>query len=355
VNHAIQELGRTEDVKFSPDSRRLAVLGYYRDKIVVFDVEIDASRSRTKVHLTGSQEITSSSLRRPHGLSFVDDETLVVANLNGEVPILKLPPAGSPGGKWELSAVHSLGDDGASLLRVPSSVAVMPLDDQHCDVLICNNKTHSVTRHTLEHGGEFVTKGSEVLLRRGLNIPDGVAINCDRSWIAVSNHADHNVYLYRNVSGLNPDSKPDGILQNVNFPHGVRFTPDDNFVLVADAGSPFVNVYAKNGGSWKGSRNPISSFRVMDEDAYLRGRTNPQEGGPKGLDVDCDMNVMVTTSVEQRLAFFDLPAMLKQRSVPLEWRKRSLNWRLERMQEKVQPVRNNLALRTRLRRLCGIK
>jgi len=231
----------------------------------------------------------------------------------------------------------------------------MHLDQSHYDLLVCNNKTSYVTRHSLERGERFVTKGSEVFLKRDLNIPDGVAINRDRRWIAISNHNEHNVYLYENVPGLNPDSKPDGILQNVNFPHGVRFTPDDNFVLVADAGSPFVNLYAKNGDSWKGSRGPTSTFRVMDEEVYLRGRTNPQEGGPKGLDVDRNMNVMVTSSVEQRLAFFDLQAMLKQRSVPLEWRKVSLNWRIDRVREKVRPVRNNLALRTRLRRLRGIK
>jgi DNA-binding beta-propeller fold protein YncE len=141
----------------------------------------------------------------------------------------------------------------------------------------------------------------------------------------------------------------------VNFPHGVRFTSDGNFVFVADAGSPYVNVYAKDGPTWKGRRNPISSFRVMDEDVYLRGRTNPQEGGPKGVDIDRDMNVMVTTSAEQRLAFFDLPAMLNQRTDPMDWRKRSREWREERMRENIKVVRNKLSLRTRIRRFCGIQ
>jgi len=116
-----------------------------------------------------------------------------------------------------------------------------------------------------------------------------------------------------------------------------------------------VNVYAKDGPTWKGRRNPISSFRVMDEDVYLRGRTNPQEGGPKGVDIDRDMNVMVTTSAEQRLAFFDLPAMLNQRTDPMDWRKRSREWREERMRENIKVVRNKLSLRTRIRRFCGIQ
>jgi hypothetical protein len=81
-------------------------------------------------------------------------------------------------------------------------------------------------------------------------------------------------------------------------------------VFIADASSPYVNVYAKDGRSWKSAINFV--FPGDGRRVYLQGRTNPQEGGPKGVDVDRDLNVLVTTSAEQRLAFFDLPAMLNQ-------------------------------------------
>ena len=52
----------------------------------------------------------------------------------------------------------------------------------------------------------------------------------------------------------------------------------------------------------------------MDEAAFSRGRTNPQEGGPKGLAINSGSNVLVVTSEFQPLAFFDVPALLERAS-----------------------------------------
>ena len=76
-------------------------------------------------------------------------------------------------------------------------------------------------------------------------MPDGVAVNRDNRWIAVSNHGGHSVLLFENSPQLNLNSRTDGVLAGVACPHGVRFTPDDNFVLVADAGAPYVHVYCE--------------------------------------------------------------------------------------------------------------
>jgi hypothetical protein len=48
----------------------------------------------------------------------------------------------------------------------------------------------------------------------------------------------------------------------------------------------------------------------MDDAAFERGRYNPEEGGPKGLDVDAGSRVLVVTSECQPLAFFDVRALL---------------------------------------------
>jgi hypothetical protein len=49
---------------------------------------------------------------------------------------------------------------------------------------------------------------------------------------------------------------------------------------------------------------------VLDEETFLRGRHNPMEGGPKGLDIDSEHNIFVTTNEYQNLAFFDLGKVL---------------------------------------------
>src|SRR5512141_435118 len=83
VRQALASLGRTEDVKFSPSNTRLAIAGFARNKILVVEVDITASEACKRVELTDCLEVESSSLRAPHGLSFIDDETLVVANRFG--------------------------------------------------------------------------------------------------------------------------------------------------------------------------------------------------------------------------------------------------------------------------------
>jgi 6-phosphogluconolactonase (cycloisomerase 2 family) len=351
VHNAIRALGRTEDAKFSPDNRRLVVVGFLRNTLFIFDVDFDLSTSDKSVSLTGLKEITSSCLKKPHSVFFIDDDTLVVANRDSEVSILALPPRGSTRTKWELNPLQTICSKQAPFLKSPSAVSMLQVDPQRYELLICNNDSDTVSRHILEKNGLLTVSRNEVFLKKNLRVPDGVSVNRDSRWIAISSHNGHCVFLYENTSRLNSNSEPDGILRGVNFPHGLRFTPDDKFILVADAGAPYVNVYSRNGRSWKGSRNPIAAFRVMDEELYRRGCTYPGEGGPKGIDIDRDMNVLVTTGNIQPLLFFDLPAILKLREVPLDARKRSLDRRLEYMQANLRVVRNFLQLRTRLRRL----
>jgi DNA-binding beta-propeller fold protein YncE len=331
---ALEDLGRTEDVKFSPDNRRLALAGFGKNKIVVFDVDIDASAAGgPSVSLTDVIEITSSSLHRPHGVFFIDDETLVVANRGQGAPIFAVPSSGTADKKCDLSPLQTIRNDQIHRLKSPGSVTVSQIDQGLYELLICNNYAHHVTRHILEKNEQITLRSHQILLSKGLGVPDGVHVDRDRRWIAISNHNAHSVFLYENTAQLDPHSKPDGILRNLNYPHGVRFTPDNNFVLVADAGAPYVNVYAKGGDSWRGPRYPFAAFRVMAETTYRRGRFHPTEGGPKGIDLDSGMNVLVTTCAEQGLAFFDLPGVLKKREFPMDWLKKSVEWRVQRLRD----------------------
>lgn len=339
VRSVLRALGRTEDVKFSPDNRRLAVAGYKKNKLVVFDVAIEVSAAGKRVSLQDFIEITSPGLHAPHGLCFIDDQTLVVANRWGDAPILKLPPGGAEEKSVELIPWQTICRDQVHLLDSPGSVTGSQLGENLYELLVCNNYANHVTRHILDIAGHFELKSSEILLSKGLGIPDGVAVSGDRRWIAISNHNAHSVFLYENTPGLNRHSEPDGILRNLNYPHGLLFTPDDRFMMVADAGAPYVNLYAKDGDGWKGMRDPVAAFRVMDETTFRRGRKNPQEGGPKGIDIDLGMNVLVTTCDEQVLAFFDLPSMLKKRGLPMDWRKKAIQWRVGWARERLRRMR----------------
>jgi DNA-binding beta-propeller fold protein YncE len=336
----LQNIGRTEDIKFSPDCRRLAIAGFKKDKLLILDIKIVSSRNRISVSLTDFVELTSPDLNRPHGLAFIDDEILVVANRRGKVSVFKIPSGGGDKKKLQINASLTIGCNEKHKVHTPGSVSVSRFGHDRYEILICNNYANHVTQHILDSKDQLTLISSEKLLSNGLEVPDGVAVTNDNRWIAISNHDRNCVSLYENTDQLNTQSKPDGSLRDIIYPHGIRFTPDDNHVIVADAGSPYINIYARKGDGWKGTHVPQATLRVMDEAAYWRGRINPQEGGPKGIDIDSDMNVLVTTCEENVLQFSDLRRMLVQRGVPFDkrikyfwWR---YGWRYERFKRKLQ-------------------
>ena len=312
VARVLARLGRTEDVTFSPGGRRLAVAGYAHNSILILDIAIAAAPERKSVALTDCVELSAPGFARPHGVAFIDEDTVVVANREGGVVVLKVPRA-QPGARaLVVPALDTM--QGNRWVSSPGSVSASRIDAGRHALLVCNNYAHYVSRHVLDARDGLAVAHNELLLSKGLNVPDGVAVSRDNRWIAVSSHGTHGVLLYDASRPLDYRSEPSGILDKVNSPHGVRFTPDDEFVIVADAGAPCLHVYARNGGSWTGTREPVASYRVMDDATFLRGRHNPEEGGPKGIDIDPQARVVVTTCESQALTFFDAVEVLAVRA-----------------------------------------
>src|SRR5438034_11395449 len=74
---------------------------------------------------------------------------------------------------------------------------------------------------------------------------------------------------------------------------------------------PYLHIYAQDPDQWRGVRHPLATVRIMDETVFQMGRCNPENGGPKGLDIDACSNILVVTSECQPLAFFDVPLLLQ--------------------------------------------
>lgn len=311
VTDAVGSLGRTEDVRFSPSNRRLAVASFHRNRIVVFDIDIASSLGATQVALTGGVELSSPALQWPHGVDFIDENTLIVTSRKSDVALFKLPAGERIVRTHEVLPIARWPANGTTLLNAPGSVAVTHVEEDVCEVLICNNDGHTVTRHLLDCNAGRAIRKSEILLHKYLNIPDGVTVSPDRRWLAVSNHTTHNVLLYENSPALNSDAEPDGILRCVYYPHGLRFSGDGRHLFVADAGAPYLHIYAQDPDQWRGVRLPVATVRIMNDAVFERGRYNPEEGGPKGLDIDASSKILVVTSECQPLAFFDVPVLLQ--------------------------------------------
>lgn len=310
VASALAELGRTEDVHLSPDNRRLAIAGHLSNRVLVLGIDIDWGAKGPHVRLHSPQPFVSREFSYPHGLFWSGDDTLLVANRQGGVPVFHIPPPTGGATPCELQPLLRLETVHPGLVETPGSVSARPMACGCLDVLVCNNYTHQVTQHLVDLGGARpgALAGSP-LLARGLDIPDGVAHSPDGRWIAVSNHNEHCVRLYDTSRPLGPDAEPDARLLGVDYPHGLRFVENSRRILVADAGAPFVHIYTCPDGRWRGEQRHGCRLRVLDEDTFLQGRSNPQEGGPKGLDLDRSGRLMVITNEMVPLAFFDLRSL----------------------------------------------
>lgn len=304
VQAAIAALGRTEDLRLSPSNRCLAIAAFRRQKIALFDIHIDTSGAAPRVELSNARILASPHLRAPHGLDFIDDEHLLVANRDGQLCLFKLP-ADSQAAIAEPVSIRPQD----LRLDSPGSLSVRRLDQSLCDVLVCNNFTHVVTRHRLDYQAASVENSSTVL-GKWLDVPDGIDAGHSQQWLAVSNHNMQSVLLYDNRRALHPQIEPAGILTALHYPHGLRITRDDRHILVADAGAPYVHIFRSGERGWQGVHTPHHSLRVLDDDTFRREQKNPQEGGPKGIDLDRQERVLAVTCSGAPLAFFDLGGAL---------------------------------------------
>ena len=305
VRAAIDRIGRTEDVQFSPCGDRLALVGHDANRLLIFDIRIELETPPPKVVIDDFLELTSNSFRLPHGLRWLDEWSFVVANRNGDVGFYELPAKRPSSRNVHLEPVACFGADRIDLVATPGSISVHPIGLGLIELLVCNNYVHHVSRHLIDLRDRYHVVASESLISAGLHVPGGVAHSPSGRWIAVSNHAGHCIFVFRNDGRLNDRSEPQAILRGLVYPHGLTFAGEDN-LLVADAGAPLVRLYRVEDGNWQGEIEPHRSLRVMSDETFRLGRITPHEGGPKGLHISPDGRLMASTREQDNLIFFDL-------------------------------------------------
>lgn len=302
VRDALSRLGRSEDLRFSPENRTLAIAGFAQHKLLLLTFA-STRGAQPAVEFSDFLEIRSPGVGLVHGLDFIDERTLVVANRDGSVAVLRIPDGDFGGREIALEPEVTLR---GRHIQNPGSVAVVDGGGGSIGLLVCNNYVHRVTRYDLDRI-DFGERGHELVARWGLNVPDGIALSHDSQFMAVSSHKTHDVKVYLNADPAGADRKAVAELCGVRYAHGLRFTPGDGHVLVADAGAPIVRVY-ELGDGWSGEKAPVRSCVVLDRETFLQGHKNPEEGGPKGLDIDGSGQVVALTCEEKALSLFPLAA-----------------------------------------------
>ncbi len=308
VRDAVAAIGRTEDLCLSPDGRCLAVAGINADRVLFLNLSFTGAEQRPgSVMASSYMVLRSSSFHYPHGLTWITDEKLVVANRSGDVCLIDVPRGAEGEREAEpFSTLHS-GD----LVSTPGSVSLVRRNAEVVELLVCNNYADNVSRHLLDAQDGYSTIWSETLLTEGLRVPDGVAHSRSGKWVAVSNHYDHSVFIY-DCAELERNRKPAGVLRGIAYPHGLRFTPDDRAMLVADAGAPVVHVFGSPSGDWRGSRLPGAAIEVVPDEDFKRGHVDPENGGPKGVELLNEGRVLIVTCEEQPLALFDIADVVER-------------------------------------------
>jgi hypothetical protein len=303
VAAAISSIGRTEDLRFSPDGTLLAIAGFAQNAVLLLHVDT----AGPAIRISDWSRLTAEGADGLHGLDFLDDRTLVLANRNGAVLIVPIPPEARGGRSVNAPVTGRITRTLLRELHMPGSVAVARRADGSASLFVCDNGQHRVTRHVIDARGGMGWQ--HVAMRRGLDIPDGIALSRAGDWIAVSSHATRNVLLFRNRPLLGPWSRASATLEGAGFPHGLRFMADGGHILVADAGSPFVNVYRRPPAGWRGRLEPHVKWQVLSGLEFAAGRKSLEEGGPKGLELTPDGRALAISCESVPLRFFALPEL----------------------------------------------
>ncbi len=314
VMAAIRSMERTEEATFSPDGRLLAIGGFGLNRINLFSMEVVGRGQTRSIDIPACVTIHSNVLQGPHGIAFIDNSHMVVANRNGGVYVFRIPADALEQQDLHLRPIRKLRSGIGAKVSSPGSLACQELGNGRFQVLVCNNYIHTITSHTGTLPAE--TRGGigklkrirtdGVFLEKNLSVPDGICISRDKQWLAVSVHTSGNLYLYRLDRELDRATLPDVILEGVVCPHGLQFSADGSVLYAADSASPYLHLFYRRGNTWVSLPRPDKSIRILSEEQFQKGRYNAEEGGLKGIDVLHRENLLVTTCEFHPLAFYDL-------------------------------------------------
>lgn len=301
---------RSEDVRFSPSGKRLAVVA--TDGILlVFTLK----PSEHPLRITGHVEIHSNSFYSPHGVDFISEDTVAVANRGAALSFFRIPPPRSWPGPHKIKPVHEMtapwiGETGSMRSEgertVMCGLGAVRVQGHH--VFVTCNKEGTLSKHPFSKLLKWIRTGNgQVISRELLSIPDSVAISRDRRWVAVGEHESQCLVVHE-ADGTRIRSTHKS--PKLSHPHGICFDPSGKMLFVADAGKKDIHIF-RTDDDWKTSMEE-STYRIegIPEDLLQQTKDSvpeefrPLEGGVKGLDLDPSGRIMATTCKHQLLRFF---------------------------------------------------
>jgi hypothetical protein len=314
VKAAIGSMERTEEATFSPDGRLLAIAGFGLNRINLYAIDVTGKGRTRTVAIPACVTLHSNVLQGPHGIAFIDQEHMAVANRDGGAYVFRIPPDPFEHDEVHLRPIRKLRSGIGAKVSSPGSLACYELGDDRFRILVCNNYIHTITSHTgtLPQKTRGLSRifnrirNDGIFLEKGLSVPDGICASPDRKWLAVSVHTSGNLHLYQLDQPLDRNTPPAAILEGVVCPHGLQFSADGNVLYAADSASPYLHLFYRRDHTWVSLPKPDKSIHILSEEQFSKGRYNAEEGGLKGIDVLHRENILVVTCEFHPLAFYDL-------------------------------------------------
>ena len=303
----LNKIGRTEDIRFSPDNKKLAIAGYHENSILILDIDVLDTNEMQEVKIIKCVKIISKQINGPHGVEFKDNDYIIVANRNARLLLFDIRDLPSISTLVELRPLKEIKYASPfRRLNSPGSLCTLNSKEDEVDVLVCNNYSHKISRHIIPLKSRFKFVKNSIFLEKGLNIPDGIAINKTKNRLAISDHNTNRVLIFNLLKDKTSKTESIGELKEVGCPHGVRFSDDGKNVIVADAGAPYIYIYHSKDGDWSGTTYPSKQLLCMKDEDFLKWRNNPQEGGPKGLDISTNGCLLAMSTHAAPLDFFNV-------------------------------------------------
>jgi len=281
---------RLEGVAFSPSGKMIAAATSESNCVLLFRRGADGRFEDAPFQRLGGLD---APLNYPHDVAISlceDAELLAVAQRAGAIAIFQRKISDekyAPEPKFEISGPEST-------LAFSDGVAFVPPRDDYLAACNLEKGTIAFFRRVSMSPIQFEAEPEFELKHRSIYRPDGLAFSSCGSWLAVANHGDDSVSIFRRGRRMFTRGRieygpaPVTVIRDPRFrcPHSVAFSPRTSHLVVTNAGANYFNAYAPERG-WLGMRWSESCMLQVaagDERIFREiNMANKMEGGPKGV------------------------------------------------------------------------
>ena len=281
---------RLEGIAFSTSGNILAVATADTDTVLLYRRK-PGGRFEDAPYSTISGP--ASKLDYPHDLAFSvsgDSELLAVALRGGSVSIFRRNAAADDFGIAPVFEIRGA----EAKLKFSDGVAFVP--PAHKFLATCNVATSKINFYRKAATASFGFGLQPVYRLKHASVqgPDGLAFSDCGKWLAVANHGNHTVGIYRrrrlifSRRKVKYGPKPVTVIRDpgLRYPHSVAFTPKTNHLVVTNAGANYFSVYRpeRHGLAMRWSQSPVLKKILGLDDSFKQvNMRNKMEGGPKGV------------------------------------------------------------------------